>query len=496
MPLLLTSPKILIVDDDEDDFIITSGYIKDIKNSSFDIEWASSYAAGVAKMATGVYDLYFVDYRLGAKSGLDFLAEAKKIECNNPIILLTGQGNYNIDLEAMHTGAIDYLIKTELNREKIERSIRYALERAKTIKALRDSENKYRRIFEKSKDIIFVADNTLCITEVNDAVTEILGYSKTDFQSLYLPLLLADNEAKSLFIHNLSSGISIEDYSTSLYSNTGKIIPCIISVTITNSNTNQNYIQGIIHDITNLKKAEKSVLQLEKMAATSRLIRTLAHEVRNPLNNITISASQLQSEITEPEPSLYLDIIKRNSIRIDNLITELLHSSNPKDNFHKATCLQHIVDEVVAAANDRITLKRIKLTVDYPSAPISIMADNQNLKLALLNILINATEAVKDNSGLISIYIANKEQKAVLQVTDNGCGISEENINRIFEPYYTSKQTGAGLGLSFTLSIMKAHGANTDVVSGRGEGTTFTITFPVSSANLKIAGAVVTAPAG
>ena len=66
-----------------------------------------------------------------------------------------------------------------------------------------------------------------------------------------------------------------------------------------------------------------------------------------------------------------------------------------------------------------------------------------------------------------------------MHIKDNGCGISEENINRIFEPYYTSKNTGAGLGLSFTLSIMKAHGANTDVASGRNEGTTFSISFPV-----------------
>jgi signal transduction histidine kinase len=122
------------------------------------------------------------------------------------------------------------------------------------------------------------------------------------------------------------------------------------------------------------------------------------------------------------------------------------------------------------------------------------MADKQNLKLALLNILINATEAVKEISGIISIHLLNKEQKALMHITDNGCGISEENINRIFEPYYTSKQTGAGLGLSFTLSIMKAHGANTDVVSSRGEGTTFYMSFPVLPTNLKTEGAVNTAP--
>ncbi len=471
--------RILIVDDDEDDFIITSGHINDISSNTFQIDWASSYTNGIEKMATGIYDLYFVDYRLGAKSGLDFLAEAKRIGCTSPIILLTGQGNYKIDLEAMQFGAIDYLIKTELNREKIERSIRYALERAKSMKALRDSENKYRRIFEKSKDIIFVADSTLRITEVNDAVTDMLGYTKAAFQNLSLPQLLTDVNIRDFFIQNLNKGISIDDYPTSLFTISGKAKPCIISVTVIASNEKNNYLQGIIHDITNLKKAEKSALQLEKMAATSRLIRTLAHEVRNPLNNITISASQLQSEITETEPSLYLDIIKRNSIRINNLIGELLHSSNPKDNFHKACCLQHVIDEAVVASNDRITLKKIKLTLNYSSLPVMIMADKKNLKLALLNILINATEAVKENTGMIAINLVEKEQKALLTIADNGCGISEENINRIFEPYYTSKPTGAGLGLSFTLSIMKAHGTNTDVLSTKGEGTTFSMSFPV-----------------
>jgi len=468
--------KILIVDDDEDDFIITSGYIRDIKGNNFEIEWASNYAKGINKMKTGNHDLYFVDYRLGAKSGLDFLAEAKRIECDSPIILLTGQGNYSIDLEAMQYGAIDYLIKSELNKEKIERSIRYALERAKSIKALRDSENKYRRIFEKSRDIIFVADANLQIIEVNDAVTEVLGYTKSEFQNIYLPELLTLQETKHYFTSNLNNGISIDDYPTTIFTKSGNIIHCIISVTTT-TNTSYNYIQGIIHDITNLKKAEKTALQSEKLAAASRLINTLAHEVRNPLNNITISASQLQSEISDPDASLYLDIIKRNSIRINNLITELLHASNPKDNFHKLVCLQHIIDEIIAAAIDRITLKKVKLITDYPTTPTYILADKQNLKLALLNILINATEAVKENTGIISLFLTENENSALLTIADNGCGISEEYINRIFEPYFTSKQTGSGLGLSFTLSIMRAHSATIDVTSSKGVGTTFTISF-------------------
>jgi DNA-binding NtrC family response regulator len=104
------------------------------------------------------HDIYFVDYRLGAKTGLDLLKDAMALHCEEPIILLTGKGNLIVDQEAMAIGAFDYLVKSELNTEKIERSIRYALERAASVKALRANEQKYRTIFERSKDAEFITD--------------------------------------------------------------------------------------------------------------------------------------------------------------------------------------------------------------------------------------------------------------------------------------------------------------------------------------------------
>src|SRR5438105_7824028 len=105
---------------------------------------------------------------------------------------------------------------------------------------------------------------------------------------------------------------------------------CIISATLEKDKNNEDYMQGIVHDITNLKKAEKATLQIEKLAAAGRLVRTLAHEVRNPLNNINLSAEHLREEIKGDENSnLYLEIIQRNSSRIGALITELLNSSRP-----------------------------------------------------------------------------------------------------------------------------------------------------------------------
>ncbi len=100
-----------------------------------------------------------------------------------------------------------------------------------------------------------------------------------------------------------------------------------------------DYMQGIVHDITNLKKAEKATLQIEKLAAAGRLVRTLAHEVRNPLNNINLSVEHLREETANDENgSTYLEIIQRNSNRIGALITELLNSSRPAEMKNGSAC--------------------------------------------------------------------------------------------------------------------------------------------------------------
>ncbi len=219
-------------------------------------------------------------------------------------------------------------------------------------------------------------------------------------------------------------------------------------------------------------------MQAEKLAAAGRLVRTIAHEVRNPLNNITLSVEQMQQDIKDEGMQLYMNIIMRNGKRINDLISELLNSSRPSENILEQNVLQNILDDVISASIDRLTLKNIKLQVNYPNQGVKIMADKEKLKLALMNIVINAIEAMEDKSGQLSIAIHHTDETAELTIADNGCGISDENISRLFEPYFTQKRNGMGLGLPFTLNILQAHKANIDVSSSLGKGTTFTITFP------------------
>jgi PAS domain S-box-containing protein len=471
--------KVLIIDDDEDDYFITSEYLKQIEEYKLTIEWAYKYSDAIEHVKARRYDIYFVDYRLGAKTGLDFLKEAVRLGSEEPIVLLTGKGNKEIDIEAMQIGATDYLVKTELNADKLERCLRYALERTAYLKALRANERKYRSIFELSKDAVFIADKGLVFKDFNAATEELLGFERPELSQLSLYELMVEEVDKKLLEKLLYEEGEVSDLELEVQTKSGDKKICIFSLTAPLDATGHIYYQGLMHDITNLRRAEKANLMVEKLGATGRLVRTLAHEVRNPLNNINMSVEQLITDGENEEHTLYLDIIQRNSKRIGDLITELLDTSRPTELSFERCALQTVMDDSIADALDRITLQRINMQIRYYNDPCYILANKEKLKIAFLNIMINAVEAMpNDGTGELDIEIDSTNVLHTVKVKDNGCGIPEEHISRLFEPYFTSKRNGMGLGLAATLNILQSHKAQVDVTSIVGTGTTFVISFP------------------
>ncbi len=468
--------RILIIDDDEDDFILTSGFINSIEDRTFDIQWCYNYKTALEEIESKKFHLYFVDYRLGAKTGIDLLAEAMKMNCEEPIILLTGKGNSAIDKQAMQMGAVDYLIKSELTPEKLERCIRYALERSASTKALRANERKYRSIFEKSKEAVFTTDLSLVFKDVNAAMVNLVGTDKTQLIRHTLYQFIDNENIRTTIRHKLEKTGEVNDLEVEVINSKGRRRNCILYLSIELDSNNNQYVQGILHDITNQKKTERATLLAEKLAATGRLVRTLAHEVRNPLSNIHMSLEQL-STLTREEEQVYLDIIDRNGKRINDLITELLTSSKPTEMMFERVVLQTAVDESIGVALDRLTLKQIRLKVNYPDSPCYILADKAKLKIALLNIIINAIEAIENSKGELSITLIPGDENYSIEIADNGCGIPQENLSKLFEPYFTSKRNGIGLGLASTLNIIQAHNASIEVKSRVGVGTSFIITF-------------------
>ncbi len=468
--------RILIIDDDEDDFILTSGFLQAIQDRKLEIEWCYNYQMALDHISSSAFDLYLVDYRLGARTGIDLLKEAREMNCEEPIILLTGKGNPNIDKQAMQMGAVDYLVKSELTTEKLERCIRYSLERAATMKMIRTNEKKYRTIFEKSKEAVFTTDEQLHFRDVNSAMSKLTGCEKEDLLQMNLFQLIEADTVRASIQDLLETTGQVNDLELEVITTKGKKRYCILNLSLERDSNNLQYVQGILHDITNQKKTERANLLAEKLAATGRLVRTLAHEVRNPLSNIHMSLEQLAG-LTKDEDQVYLDIIDRNGKRINDLITELLTSSKPAEMIFERIPIQTVVDDAISAALDRFTLKHIGLKLSYPETPCYVRGDKVKLKIAFLNIIINAIEAIDHDKGQLRISISTADESNVVEIQDNGCGIPQENLSKLFEPYFTSKRNGIGLGLASTLNILQAHNATIEVRSKVGVGTTFLIFF-------------------
>jgi len=232
-------------------------------------------------------------------------------------------------------------------------------------------------------------------------------------------------------------------------------------------------------DVTNRKTAEQDLILSEKMALTGRFARTIAHEIRNPLTNITLSMGQLKSEIEtkEDDLDLYFDIVKRNCERINQLITELLKSTKPEELNFVQFSINSLLNETVELAADRIKLKEINLQKEFTHTSASILVDPGKMKIALLNIVINAVEAMPAQCGILTIKTTEKNNRFTISILDNGIGISSENMERMFEPFYTGKAKGTGLGLTSAQNIIINHKGTIKVESTPLIGTEFIISF-------------------
>lgn len=471
------SLRILVVEDDEDDFFLINNYIKHLRAWKCEVTWIYRYDEAVKELCTNEYTICFLDYRLGAKNGIDLIKDIHTNNCNTPVILLTGKGNYEIDIEATKAGAFDYLIKSELDEDKLERTIRYSLERLINLQRIKDSERKYRSIFEKSKDIVFIANADMTIVTINYAVTDVLDISIEESIGKKLTGFFNKEPQLDVFMSIFERDGEIENYEVEMLSTNKTVKTCLITMSAEIDSENNNYIQGFIHDITNMIRAKMASMQAEKLAATGRFIRTLAHEVRNPLNNINLSVENLLQQFKNEDDKLFLDIIERNGKRINDLITELLQSSRMADMDLQYTSLLIILNKVIDDVQDRIMLRKINLKFYYIDNDCMIKADSLKLEMAFLNIIVNAIEAVSDETGLIEISVQSKNDRIIVLIKDNGCGMNSETKARLFEPYFTSKRNGLGLGLATTLTILNAHNAVMEVHSELNIGSEFLVTF-------------------
>lgn len=233
--------------------------------------------------------------------------------------------------------------------------------------------------------------------------------------------------------------------------------------------------------INELYKLNTELLELrsiEKFAVTGRIARTIAHEVRNPLTNINLATEHLRSEIqSSADVDILFDMITRNSNRINELINDLLNSTKAAQlNFTKVT-INDVLDQSLGFAQDRIDLKGIKVIKNYTANLCPILVDIEKINIAFLNIIINAVEAMESHGGILTIATEEKNTRCVVTISDNGKGMNKESLTKLFEPYFTTKEKGSGLGLTNTQNIILSHHANIYAESEPEVGSSFIISF-------------------
>ena len=243
------------------------------------------------------------------------------------------------------------------------------------------------------------------------------------------------------------------------------------------------YQQDLKQRIEQLDRANKELLEMrrqEKFASTGRIARIIAHEVRNPLTNIDLAVSQIKEEVNKDNEELdfLFDMITRNSTRINQLITELLNATRFTDLAFSKVSINSLLDEAIELARDRIDLNNISLEKKYSMDICDISVDAAKIKIAFLNLIINAIEAMKDQEkALLTIVTKSENDKCVVEIVDTGAGMDSVALGKLFEAYYTTKTKGNGLGLTNTQNIILNHNGSIDVESSPGKGSRFIIRF-------------------
>ncbi len=247
-------------------------------------------------------------------------------------------------------------------------------------------------------------------------------------------------------------------------------------------NKNGNVYEYIVllRNVQEQKQTQQALINAEKLSIKGEIARTLAHELRSPLASIIMSADLLEKKTEDQENKIlknYIDIIKRSTHNLNKLVTDLLSVSNYSPAVFVKCCLAETTDKALELAQDRIYLSGVKVKKKY-KAPYFINADQDKLKIALLNIIVNASEAMLPDQGELVLSIKKRENNYVLKISDNGCGIEKEQLERLFESFYTQKPGGMGVGLSSVKNILEEHDATVKVRSKPSLGTTFILSFP------------------
>ena len=230
-----------------------------------------------------------------------------------------------------------------------------------------------------------------------------------------------------------------------------------------------------------LRRTQEQLLQSEKLAAMGRLTSQIAHELNNPLYGIMNTLELLKTEVSpQSKRRKVLEMALSETQRLSELLRKMLSFSKPDQEEKQAVDINTVIDEILLLHEKQLRENDIKITTSFAAKLPPIMASKNQMRQVFLNLVANARDAMPDG-GTLSIKTDSDKDDVRIELSDTGIGIKEEHLKRIFDSFFTTKDSvkGVGLGLSVCYGFIKEHGGDIQVRSKLGAGTTFTIVLPI-----------------
>lgn len=327
------------------------------------------------------------------------------------------------------------------------------------------------------------------ITLLNDYCEELLAL--TDKYPKYLkdlPFLDWDS-----ILNKLDTGHEIFEQEMEIPINTTNSLAISLSaLAVKDSNMKATGFLFIIRDLGEVRKLQKQIRLNERLSALGNMAAGVAHEIRNPLSSVKGYALFLSTKLKDDEKAYdTAQLMIKEIDRLNRVVTDLLVVARPGDLRLEAIEPSQVIDRCVRLIEQEASSKNIKISKMVEQGVGKLLADQDKLVQSLLNILLNSVQAIKEESGEINIsaglsekrlgesHIGQRESDAiVIRIRDNGQGMSEKNLSNIFTPYFTTKASGSGLGMTITHQIIEQHRGEITVASQEGKGTVFTIRLP------------------
>ena len=482
---------VLLVEDNPGDARLILELLGEVQTQAFDLERVERLDHALTRLSRTGVDVVLLDLGLPDSQGLETFMRARRGAPDEPIVVISGLDDERLALEAVRSGAQDYLVKGRIEGHLLARVLRYAVERKRGEEALRASEAHHRTILENIGDAVFIADPQGRYLDVNPRACELTGYSRDELLQLTVSdtYPAQDRDAAALRIVDVAGGRAAVTERPLLRKD-----GAILVVESNARRLSDGRLLGAVRDITERKRLEEQLRQAQKMEAVGRLAGGVAHDFNNVLTAIFGYADLLNEELPDGHQArLDLDEIRKAAQRASSLTRQLLAFSR-----------QQVLQPMVLSLNDlvediqnmlvRLIGEDVQLRLGLSPSAGNVRADAGQIQQVLMNLVVNARDAMP-TGGKLLVETANTELTeqyaeahqpvapgayVMLAVSDTGSGMDAETKARIFEPFFTTKEKGrgTGLGLSTVYGIVKQSGGYVWVYSERGRGTTFKIYLP------------------